>query len=84
MKTSIFTPSAEDIFDEPVINEEQRCFITSVSRSHVFQLERKGQFPSRIKLNANSNVWKLREVLAWVRTRPVVKLKEVEVCNDTI
>ncbi|MBQ4889300.1 AlpA family phage regulatory protein [Shewanella sp. MMG014] len=83
MKTSIFTPSADDSFDEPVINEEQRCFITTVSRSQAFQLERNGQFPTRIKLNANSNVWKLREVLEWIRTRPVVKLKDVEVCNDT-
>jgi predicted DNA-binding transcriptional regulator AlpA len=80
MKTSIFTPQVAEL----IINEEQRCFITSVSRSHVFQLERQGLFPRRINLDTNTNGWKLREVLAWLRSRPIVELKQIEVCNDTI
>ena len=84
MRTSIFTPNIDDRFDEPVINEQQRCFITSVSRSHVFQLERQGLFPQHINLDANTNGWKLKEVLAWVHSRPLVQLKQVEAYCDKI
>lgn len=83
MRASIFTPPTDDL-DEPIINEKQRRFITSVSRAHAFQLERQGLFPKRIKTDANTNGWKLREILAWIRSLPVVELKQVEVSNDTI
>lgn len=76
MNTSLFTPEAEH--NEILINEQQRRFITSVSRAHAFQLERLGQFPKRVKLNANANGWKLSEIVAWVRACPVVELKQLE------
>ncbi len=82
MNTTFFTPPTKE-FDDPIIREEQREFLTAVSRSHVFQLERLGLFPKHIQLSPNAIGWKLKEVLAWVRTRPVVELKELEVCNGT-
>ncbi|MFB2643142.1 AlpA family phage regulatory protein [Shewanella bicestrii] len=82
MNTSFFTPESDP--NDILINEQQRKFITSVSRAHAFQLERLGQFPQRIKLNAKTNVWKLSEIVAWVRACPVVELKQMEAINDSI
>ncbi|MGX9462028.1 AlpA family phage regulatory protein [Shewanella sp. A14] len=72
MRTSLFQPHSDDV-DEPFIRERQRLFLTSVSRSHAFQLERLGQFPQHIDLDPNTVAWKLKEVLEWVRSRPVVQ-----------
>ncbi|MGS0692308.1 helix-turn-helix transcriptional regulator [Shewanella sp. 30m-9] len=82
MQTSIFTPSIEDSINEPIINEQQRRFITSVSRAHAFQLERQGLFPKHLKLGNNANGWKLTEILAWVRSRPIAELKQVGASHD--
>ena len=82
MQTSIFTPSIEDSINEPIINEQQRRFITSVSRAHAFQLERQGLFPKHLKLDNNTNGWKLTENLAWVRSRPIAELKQEAANND--
>ncbi|MFQ6371541.1 AlpA family phage regulatory protein [Shewanella sp. YIC-542] len=76
MNTSFFTTESDH--NEIIINEQQRRFITSVSRAQAFQLERRGQFPKRIKLDANINGWKLSEIVAWVRACPVVELKQLE------
>ncbi|MCL2918608.1 AlpA family phage regulatory protein [Shewanella litorisediminis] len=76
MDTSFFTPESEP--NDIVINEQQRRFITSVSRAQAFQLEREGRFPKRIKLNAHTNGWKLSEIVAWLRACPVVDLKHLE------
>ena len=82
MQTSVFTPSIEDSINEPIINEQQRRFITSVSRAHAFQLERQGLFPKHLKLGNNANGWKLTEILDWVRSRPIAELKQVGASND--
>jgi prophage regulatory protein len=73
MKTSLFTPHSSDELKDPIIKEKQREFLTSVSRSQAFKLERLGLFPQHIELSANTVGWKLSEVLAWIRYRPVVQ-----------
>lgn len=76
MNNSLFTPPCHLESGTPLINEQQRQFLTAVSRAHAFQLERQGRFPKRIKQSVNTNHWKLTEVLAWIRSRPVIELKE--------
>ncbi|MBV7317347.1 AlpA family transcriptional regulator [Shewanella sp. NIFS-20-20] len=70
----------EDINEvaDPIIRETQRQFLTAVSRSHAFQLERQGLFPKHIELGSDAIGWRLSEILAWVRSRPVVELGNKE------
>ena len=84
MKKSIFTPSSEVNLREPLINEKQRRFITSVSRALAYQLEQQGRFPKRIQIDKHTNVWKLTEILAWVRSRPVAELTARDIKHATI
>ncbi len=76
MKTSLFTPPSHDDSQDPIIKEPLRKFITAVSRSHAFQLERQSLFPKHINLGDNSIGWKLSEILAWVHSRPVVTFEQ--------
>ncbi|MCL1047532.1 AlpA family transcriptional regulator [Shewanella electrodiphila] len=78
MKTSLFSPPAHDDSQDPIIKEQLRQFITAVSRSHAFQLERRSLFPKHIKFGDNSIGWKLNEILAWVHSRPTVKFNQGE------
>ncbi|WP_144211404.1 helix-turn-helix transcriptional regulator [Shewanella donghaensis] len=81
MRTSLFQPCSDE-FNEPIILEAQRLFLTSVSRSHAYQLERLGQFPMHIQLGANHIGWKLEEILEWIRSRPVVQFELQGDIND--
>ncbi|MGD8122272.1 helix-turn-helix transcriptional regulator [Vibrio sp. TRT 2004] len=49
-----------------IIRETERLHLTSISRSHAWVLEQKGQFPKRIKLGNRSVGWKLSQILAWI------------------
>lgn len=44
--------------------------ITGLSRVTLWRLERKGQFPVRLRLSVNSVGWREDEVLDWVDSRP--------------
>ena len=44
--------------------------LTGLSRVTLWRLERKGQFPVRLRLSANSVGWREDEILDWVDTRP--------------
>lgn len=61
----------ELVFDR-MVKEKERKLITSVSRAEAFQLERKGQFPSRRKISNRSVGWLLSELLEWVKSRDAV------------
>ncbi|EJG0658339.1 AlpA family phage regulatory protein [Vibrio parahaemolyticus] len=52
-----------------LVREEERKFITSISRSQAWKLEQQGLFPKRVQLGTRSVAWKLSELLEWVDTR---------------
>ena len=57
-----------------LIREKDRKQLTTLSRSQVWLLEQKGQFPKRRKLydGGNINVWLLSEIMAFIESREVV------------
>lgn len=55
------------IYDR-IVKEAEREQITSISRSMCFQLERKNQFPKRVKLSTHSVGWRLSELLLFVES----------------
>lgn len=60
-------------FTDRLVREDERRYLTSVSRSHAFVLEKKGLFPARRKLGGSrTNCWKLSELLAWLDNQPTV------------
>ena len=68
-------PSNED----RIIREAERLRLTSISRSQAFQLERRGEFPKRIRLGSRSVGWSRRAILNWIASRTTVEAyKEVD------
>lgn len=45
--------------------------ITGYSANHIYRLIRKGQFPQRIKLGANSVRWRRREIEDWIEKKEI-------------
>lgn len=43
---------------------------TTLSRSHLYALMKKGKFPKPIKLGIRSVGWRVEDVEAWIATRP--------------
>lgn len=43
---------------------------TGLSRTTIWRLERKGEFPSRRRLGPNSVGWLKEEVETWIKSRP--------------
>ena len=44
--------------------------ITGLSKSSVYRLEARSEFPIRVKLFTRASAWKASEVLAWLEARP--------------
>lgn len=51
------------------MREDERKFITSISRSQAWKLEQRGLFPKRVQLGTRSVAWRLSELLEWIDTR---------------
>lgn len=59
------------LFDpERIVREADRQYVTSISRTKAWQLEKEGLFPKRIRLGNRSVGWKLSELLEWVENQP--------------
>jgi prophage regulatory protein len=43
--------------------------ITGVSRSHLYALAQKGEFPKQVKLTERSSAWVESEVQGWIDSR---------------
>jgi predicted DNA-binding transcriptional regulator AlpA len=43
---------------------------TGLSRTTLWRLERKGDFPTRVHLGLNSVGWRVEEIDAWIDRRP--------------
>jgi prophage regulatory protein len=55
-----------------IVRETDRRYITSISRTQAWKLEKQGLFPKRVRLSNRSIGWKLSELLEWVNTQPRV------------
>lgn len=51
--------------------------ITGISRSHIYALAQKGQFPKPVKLTERSSAWVASEVQDWIDTRIAQRDMEV-------
>jgi len=49
---------------------------TGVSRSHIYALAQKGQFPKPVKLTERSSAWVVAEVEEWIESRIALRDQE--------
>lgn len=68
MKVQLSTKN-DFIVSDRLIREDERRFITSISRAQAYELEKKGLFPARIKIGLRSVAWRLSEIITWVEKR---------------
>ena len=52
-----------------LINKKQLKELVPYSNSTIARMEKKGQFPQRIKLGANRVAWILSEVMSWIEAK---------------
>ncbi|HDR2751163.1 TPA: helix-turn-helix transcriptional regulator [Yersinia enterocolitica] len=52
-----------------LVREKERQYITSVSRSTAWKLERLGKFPQRKSIGLKSCGWLLSDLLYWINER---------------
>jgi prophage regulatory protein len=52
------------IFDEAKVHE-----LTSLSRTTRWRMERRGEFPKRVRLSAGRVGWRQADIEAWIRSR---------------
>lgn len=71
----LITPPTQ--FTDRLVREAERAKITSVSRTSAWALEKKGLFPKRRKLHADSDrvCWLLSELLDFVKSREVINME---------
>ncbi len=65
---SLSPPSAQQLPDR-IIRSKEVQNKTGLSRTTIWRLERKGEFPARIPLSAGSVGWRLGEVEEWIKSR---------------
>jgi predicted DNA-binding transcriptional regulator AlpA len=53
-----------------VVGTERVTWMTGLSRTTIWRLERAGKFPQRLRLSSNRCGWLLDEVKTWIATRP--------------
>jgi prophage regulatory protein len=55
--------------------------IVPYSASHIWRLERSGQFPQRVRLGANKVAWLKSEVTDWVESKLAARTDRTN-CNN--
>lgn len=65
------TSSPSQPFNTPdrIIRTKEVQEMTGLSRTTIWRMERKGEFPNRVSLGVGSVGWKLSEVNQWVKNR---------------
>lgn len=53
-----------------ILNIKEVMKLTTLSRTLIWELETKGQFPGRISLTERRVAWIEQEVLDWIASRP--------------
>ena len=52
-----------------IIGECECQHITSLSRTSLWRLMKRGEFPRKVRIGPNRTGWKISAVLAWLETR---------------
>jgi len=52
-----------------LVREKERQYITSISRSTAWKLEKSGKFPQRKSIGLKSCGWLLSDLLCWINER---------------
>ena len=63
-KPAPLTPAVSMILRLPSVQEA-----TQLSRSTIYSLEAKGQFPKRVQLSARAVGWRAADIDAWLNSR---------------
>ena len=61
-------PTSNDS-SERIIRSQEVKEMTSLSRTTIWRLERKGKFPARVALSEKNVGWRLSDVEEWIRNR---------------
>lgn len=68
-------PEANDVVDRMldlrIISKKELLTLVPYCDQHILRLEKKGKFPKRLDVGENRVGWRLVEVEAWLRSRPV-------------
>ncbi len=67
--TGELLPASVQQLPDRIIRSKEVQNKTGLSRTTIWRLERKGEFPSRVPLSAGSIGWRLGEVEEWIKTR---------------
>ena len=59
-------PTPKSSNPDKIIRVKEVLGLTGLSRTTLWRLEKKGQFPARLPLSAGSVGWRLREVEKWI------------------
>lgn len=68
------------MYDDSIIRQSEACNITGLSKTTIWRMEKKGDFPKRIQLGSNSVGWLKSEIFEWIDSRRNFSLKN-EVSN---
>ncbi|MEZ5536411.1 MAG: AlpA family phage regulatory protein [Thiolinea sp.] len=60
---------ANQTLPDKILRAKEVQDMTGLSRTTIWRLERKGEFPARVPLGAGSIGWRYREILNWVNSR---------------
>ncbi len=67
--TGSLSPPRSQQLPDRIIRSKEVQNKTGLSRTTIWRLERKGEFPARIPLSAGSVGWRLGEVEEWIKSR---------------
>ncbi|MEE9363072.1 MAG: AlpA family phage regulatory protein [Cellulophaga sp.] len=59
----------EQSLPERILRTKEVQDMTSLSRTTIWRLERKGEFPNRVALSSGSIGWRATEIEKWIRER---------------
>jgi len=62
-------PTPKSSNPDKIIRTKEVLELSGLSRTTLWRLEKKGQFPARLPLSAGSVGWRLKEIKSWMDTR---------------
>ena len=67
--TKSTTQSSPNTWPERIVRAKELHELTGLSRTTIWRMERKGEFPSRVPLSGNSVGWRYSEIIEWMKLR---------------